>query len=68
MQVLPSVQEKSHSKWILNAEAQSFVDAGATPEYTLFQAVPADGIALKDLKVRQCHGHNRSYRRIHPPV
>jgi hypothetical protein len=49
--VLCCLQDISHSRFVLTSEAQAYLTAGS-PEVQLFNAVPADGITLAQLKVR----------------
>lgn len=45
------LQDISHSRYVLTAEAEAYLTAGS-PEVQLFNAVPADGISLAQLKVQ----------------
>ena len=44
-------QDIAHSRYVLTTEAEAYLTAGS-PEVQLFNAVPADGISLAQLKVR----------------
>ncbi|WIA08468.1 hypothetical protein OEZ85_007905 [Tetradesmus obliquus] len=44
-----TVEDISHSRFVLTSEAQAYLSAGS-PEVKLFNAVPADGITLAQLK------------------
>lgn len=45
------LQDISHSRFVLTSEAEVYLTAGS-PEVQLFNAVPADGVTLAQLKVR----------------
>lgn len=45
-------QNISHSQFVLTAEAEGYLTSGSA-EVQLFNAVPADGISLAELKVRE---------------
>jgi hypothetical protein len=45
-------QNISHSRFVLTVEAEGYVTAGSA-EVQLFNAVPAEGISLAELKVSQ---------------
>lgn len=44
------LQESSHSKLVVTPEAQTYLDAGASPEKSVFDAVPGGGGDMNELK------------------
>lgn len=48
-QYLALLQERSHSRWVLTAEAGQYLERGS-PEGQVHAAVPPGGIPLSDLK------------------
>jgi len=49
------LQEKSHSRFVLTAEAQGYLGVGS-PEAQVFNAVPPEGISMAEIKVRWAGG------------
>ncbi len=47
------MQDIDHFRYVLTEESQGYLTAGS-PEAQVFNAVPAEGITLAELKVSRC--------------
>ena len=44
------MQDETHTRLAVTAEAQTYLDAGASPEKAVFDGVPAEGADMKSLQ------------------
>lgn len=56
----PSPQEIDHFRYVLTEEAQSYLSTGS-PEAQVFNAVPAGGLPMAELKVRSPQRAGRAH-------
>jgi hypothetical protein len=51
---LSTVQDIDHFRWVLTEEAQGYLQNGS-PEAQVFNAIPAEGLPMAQLKVQMTH-------------